>query len=80
VNIGEKFALLFTEVAEAYESYRQNNWDGDNSVSEGLGDVIQRAVHLCGILGINADEAVMKKLQTNKTREWDWTKINETRQ
>lgn len=79
VNIGEKFALIFTEVAEAYEGYRHNNFKEEDGVEEGLGDTIQRVLHLCGILGIDIEAAIKRKLESNKTREWDWKNINEKR-
>lgn len=79
INVGEKIALIHTEISEAYEGYRHNNFDGEDGVKEGLGDAVQRIFHLCGVLGIDIEEAILKKLESNKTREWEWKKINEKR-
>jgi len=53
IELGEKFALLHTEVSEAYQAYRKNNLDGKNGFNEELADIILRTLHICGIYGID---------------------------
>lgn len=78
INVPEKIALIHSEVSEAFEAYRHNNLDGKDGFTEELGDVLQRLLHLCGVLDIDLEQAVMKKLESNKTRKWDWKKMKET--
>lgn len=80
VNVPEKIALIHSEVSEAYEAYRHNNLHGKDGLSEELGDVIQRVLHLCGALDIDIEKAILTKLEYNKDRQWDWNKINESHQ
>ncbi len=78
INLPEKIALIHTEVSEAYEAYRHNNMDGKDGFREELGDILQRALHLCGIFDINAETEILKKLDHNKDRKWDWEQLNES--
>jgi len=73
INVGEKIALIHSEVSEAYEAYRHKNIDGKE-----LGDAIQRILHLAGIFGIDIEKEVLKKIESNKERNWDFNKMNET--
>ncbi len=77
INVAEKIALIHSEVSEAFEAYRHQNIDGKDGLKEELGDVIQRVLHLCGVLNIDIEEAILKKINHNKERDWDWNKINE---
>lgn len=77
INVAEKIALIHSEVSEAYEAYRHKNIDGKDGLKEELGDAIQRILHLCGVLNIDATEAILKKLEYNKDRKWDWDNMNE---
>lgn len=77
INIGEKIALIHSEVSEAYEAYRHKNVDGKDGFKEELGDVVQRVLHLCGIFGIDIEVEILKKLESNKDRNWDFNKMNE---
>lgn len=77
INVPEKIALIHSEVSEAFEAYRHKNIDGKDGFKEELGDAIQRILHLCGVLDIDVEEAILKKLETNKDRKWDWGKMNE---
>ncbi len=78
INVGEKIALIHSEVSEAFEAYRKDNLDGKDGFNEELGDVIQRVLHLCGIFGIDIEKEVLKKIEENKNRNWDWKNLNET--
>ncbi|MDF1699582.1 MAG: hypothetical protein P1V36_00285 [Planctomycetota bacterium] len=74
-TVPEKLALIHSEVSEALEAYRE----GENHTyldargkPEGLpaelADVVIRVADLCGALGIDLGEAVMRKMAYNKTR------------
>lgn len=77
IDVPEKIALIHTEVSEAYTAYRHKNITGKDGLAEELGDVIQRVLHLCGALGIDPEAAILKKLEINKGRTWDWDNLNE---
>ena len=78
VNVGEKIAFIQTEISEALQAYRHKNIRGKDGFEEEMGDAIQRILHLCGILGVDIEGAILDKLQYNKDRKWDWDKMNET--
>lgn len=78
INVGEKVALIHSEVSEAFEAYRKNNLDGKDGFKEELGDVLQRVLHLCGVFEIDIEKEISKKIAQNKDRKWDWEKLNET--
>ena len=40
INVGEKIALIHTEISEAYEAYRNKNLRGQHSFQEELGDAL----------------------------------------
>jgi NTP pyrophosphatase (non-canonical NTP hydrolase) len=75
--VAEKIALIHSEVSEAFESYRQKNINGKDGFKEELGDDLTRILHLCGIFNIDVEKEVLKKLKSNKTRNWNWQKLNE---
>lgn len=77
INVAEKIALIHSEISEAFEAYRHQNIDGKDGFKEELGDAVQRILHLCGALDIDIEKAILKKLNFNKDRNWDWEKINE---
>ena len=77
INVAEKIALIHSEISEAFEAYRHKNIDGKDGLKEELGDAIQRILHLCGVLDIDVEEAILKKMDYNKDRKWDWEKMNE---
>lgn len=78
INVAEKIALIHSEISEAFEAYRHQNIDGKDGFTEELGDAIQRILHLCGVLDIDVEEAILKKLEHNKDREWKWKNMNES--
>ncbi len=78
IDVPEKIALIHTEVSEAYTAYRHKNMQGKDGFEEELGDIIQRVLHLCGALGIDPETAILKKIDYNKQRTWDWKNLNES--
>lgn len=77
INVGEKIALIHSEISEAFEAYRHKNIDGKDGFKEELGDAIQRILHLAGIFDIDVEAEIIKKLESNKNRKWDWKEMNE---
>jgi NTP pyrophosphatase (non-canonical NTP hydrolase) len=77
ISVAEKIALIHSEISEAFEAYRHKNIDGKDGFEEELGDAIQRILHLCGVMGVDIEKSILKKLNYNIDREWDWDKINE---
>ncbi len=78
INVSEKIALIHSEVSEAYDAYRHNNIKGKDGFEEELGDVIQRVLHLCGVMQIDVTTKILEKLDSNKDRVWNWNEMNET--
>jgi NTP pyrophosphatase (non-canonical NTP hydrolase) len=79
IDVPEKIALIHSEVTEAFTAYRHKNMQGKDGFEEELGDIILRVLHLCGALGIDIEAAMLKKLEHNKSRTWEWDKLNESR-
>ena len=77
VNVGEKIALIHSEISEAFEAYRHKNIDGKDGFKEELGDAVQRILHLCGIFDIDVEKEIVKKIESNADRDWNWTEMNE---
>lgn len=75
INVAEKIALIHSEVSEVLAAYRHDNMKGKDGFEEELGDVIQRVLHLCGIMGVDIEKAVLKKLERNKQRSWGGDKL-----
>lgn len=78
INVGEKIALIHSEVSEAFEAYRHKNIHAKDGFTEEMGDAVQRILHLCGVLGVDLEGAILDKLAYNKDRKWDWDKMNES--
>ena len=78
IVVAEKIALIQTEIAEAFQEYRKKNIDGKSGFKEELGDAVQRILHLCGIFDIDIEKEILKKIDTNKDREWKWDDMNES--
>jgi len=78
INVGEKIALIHSEISEAFEAYRHKNFDGKDGFKEELGDAVQRILHLAGIFNIDIESEILKKIESNKGRKWDWKEMNES--
>jgi NTP pyrophosphatase (non-canonical NTP hydrolase) len=78
VNTFEKIALIHSELSEAMEAYRYKKMDGKNGFAEELADTVIRIMHLAGVHSIDLETEILKKLEINKGREWNWDKMNET--
>lgn len=79
INVGEKIALIHSEISEAYEAYRHNVTTGKDSFPKELGDAVERIFHLAGIMGIDLEKEILEKQELNKARDWKWDEINEKR-
>ena len=78
INVGEKVALIHSEVTEAFEAYRHKDMDGKDGFKRELGDAVQRILHLAGIFNIDIEKEILIKLESNKSRKWNADKMNET--
>ena len=78
INVPEKIALLHSEVSEAYEAYRHKKMKGKGGFGEELGDILQRLLHLAAVLDIDLEKSALKKIKSNKKRNWNWKNLNES--
>lgn len=67
VYISQFLMLIVSELGEAQEALRKNNWD---NFKEELADVAIRLADLCGGLEINLEEEIKKKMLKNETRPY----------
>lgn len=77
ISVAEKIALIHSEVSEAFEAYRHKDFESEEGFKIELGDVVSRILHLAGIMDIDIEEQILRKLEKNKDRKWDWKKMNE---
>ncbi|MBT4850104.1 hypothetical protein HON36_04605 [Candidatus Parcubacteria bacterium] len=70
IIFAEKLALLHQEVSETLEAYRKGKMTGEHGVGEELGDVIMRTLQLAGIYNIDLEAEILKKIESNKSRDW----------
>lgn len=78
INLPEKIALIHSEISEAFEAYRHKDIDGKDGFKQELGDAVSRVLHLCGIMEIDIQEEILKKIEANKDRKWYWDDMNES--
>lgn len=65
---GMKIALMHSELSEALEAVRDDNYVGDHGVVEELADVVIRVADLCGRRGLDLNAAIVAKMQKNAGR------------
>lgn len=67
VEFGTLIALMHSELSEALEADRKNL--GIDKVAEELADVCIRVFDTCEALDIDLEEAILKKMEYNRSRE-----------
>lgn len=65
-DVDLEFCLTYGELAEAYNAYSKKLPD----LSEELADVIIYLLGIATILDVDLEEAVLKKVEKNKNREY----------
>jgi NTP pyrophosphatase (non-canonical NTP hydrolase) len=68
-NLSISLALEAAEILEHFQ-WREEVKDNEELASE-LADVALYLLELASVTGIDLEEAVLKKLEINKRREWD---------
>jgi NTP pyrophosphatase (non-canonical NTP hydrolase) len=68
-NLAISLSLEAAEILEHFQ-WREGPVDKDELASE-LADVTLYLLQLASVSGIDLEEAVLKKLEENRTREWD---------
>jgi NTP pyrophosphatase (non-canonical NTP hydrolase) len=80
ISVYEKIALIHSETSEALDAYRHKNMDGKDGFAEELADVMIRVLHLAGVYKIDLEKEILKKIEYNENRKWDWENMNEKHQ
>ncbi len=73
-NLAISLALEAAEILEHFQ-WREEVKDKEELSSE-LADVALYLLELASVTGIDLEEAILKKLKMNKTREWDVEESN----
>ena len=71
-NVGEALMLIVTELAEAMEGHRKGDQD---NFREEMADVFIRLFDFCGGMGIDIEDEILRKCETNKKRPYKHGKI-----
>ena len=65
-NVDREFCLLYGEVGEAYEAYIKKH----DNLGEELADVAIYLMGLAGMVGLDLESEVTKKMEINSKREY----------
>ena len=68
-NIGEKLMLIVTEVAEAMEELRKEEFN-EAAFNEELADILIRTFDLAGYLNLDLGNMINRKMDKNKKRPY----------
>jgi NTP pyrophosphatase (non-canonical NTP hydrolase) len=68
-NLAISLAVEAAEILEHFQ-FRENAKDQDELADE-LADVALYLLQLASITGIDLEQAILNKIEINKTREWD---------
>jgi NTP pyrophosphatase (non-canonical NTP hydrolase) len=68
-NLAVSLAVEAAEILEHYQ-FRENAKDKDELAGE-LADVALYLLQLASVTGIDLEQAILDKIEVNKTREWD---------
>ncbi len=66
-DVNTEFCLLYGEVAEAFEAYK----NGGNGIGEELADIAIYLMGLSQMLGVNLEEEILKKIAKNENRRYE---------
>lgn len=66
-NNAEIIALIHSELSEALEALRHDNW---KNVAEEMADTAIRIMDFCEARGINLEKEILKKIKKNKKRAY----------
>lgn len=72
INVGEKIALIQSEISESFEAYRKHNLHGLDGMDGELASAVFRIFHLAGIMGFDLEPLIVAKIERNKNRDWSW--------
>jgi len=73
LTVGEALALMHSEISEALEKYRNDDFEGFSKEIAGL---LIRVFHLCGDLGIDVEKHIMVEMKRNKERPFKHGRAN----
>jgi len=69
-NNAEMIALMHSELSEALEAMRNNNWQGKDCVGEELADCVIRILDFCEARNIDLGKEILKKIKIVKKRPY----------
>lgn len=69
-NDAEMIALMHSELSEALEGLRKNNWIGKGGVNEEMADTVIRILDFCQYHGVDLGYEIVKKMEKNRKRKY----------